>query len=558
MTVSSETARNNAVGTGATATYSYTFRINNATDLLVTTQNTAGVETALVYPTDYSVSGVGSYSGGSITLTAGNLASGYSISIRFKAQLFQQTDLRNQGSFLAETHEDVFDRLVRYDQQQQDELDRSLTLPETETGNMTLPTKTNRAQRYLSFDADGRPIASSGGPGAVPISAFMETVVDDATAPAARTTLGAVGLTGDETIAGIKTLTGNNIHSGNNTFSGNNEVTGVLEYAAGWGAGHVNNLSLTASVAANALTIALKTRVGADANATTPIEIAFGNATAATGDYTVRQVTTANSLIISSGSTMGTTNAQPNRLWIVAFDDAGTIRLGAINCSTSTTIFPLSDDNIASSTAEGGAGAADSAGVLYTGTAVSSKPYRVLGYVESTQATAGTWATPPSKPRLWTSGMKLPGDVVGHVTNTFSGLSSGTTTIPNDDTVPQNTEGDEYLTQAYTPSSGANILIVEHLGHYTTSAASAYLAAAIFQDSTAGALATCFAYSSAAGSNLQLSTIARKVAGQTTSTTFKLRAGGGSAGTTYVNGTGGVARYGGTLSTYLSVTELMG
>jgi hypothetical protein len=165
------------------------------------------------------------------------------------------------------------------------------------------------------------------------------------------------------------------------------------------GFGMING-TLTASVAANALTIAIKTKAGADPSATDPVLILFRNATAATGDYSVLSLTAATSLVISSGSTLGTTSAVASRLWVVGFNDAGTFRLGVINLSTAVSI---GDDVIASSTAEGGAGAADSAGVYYTGTAVASCPMRVLGFIESTQATAGTWATTPSKIQLVSS-----------------------------------------------------------------------------------------------------------------------------------------------------------
>lgn len=159
------------------------------------------------------------------------------------------------------------------------------------------------------------------------------------------------------------------------------------------------NGTLTASVAASALTIAIKTKAGTDPSASDPVLIYFRNVTAGTGDYTVISLTAATSFVVSSGSTLGTTSAVLSRLWIVGFNDGGTFRLGVANITTSLSI---GDDVIASSTAEGGAGAADSANVFYTGTAVTSKAMRVLGYVESTQATAGTWATSPSKLQMVT------------------------------------------------------------------------------------------------------------------------------------------------------------
>lgn len=151
------------------------------------------------------------------------------------------------------------------------------------------------------------------------------------------------------------------------------------------------NLGLQASVAASALTISLKGKDGADPSATNPVTIPFRNVTAATGTLSYLVVTTATSLVVSSGSTLGMTNDIASTLAIVAFNDAGTLRLGIINPTT----LPITD-SIGSSTAEGGAGAADSAGVFYTGTAVTSKAYTVIGYAVITEATAGTWASAPT------------------------------------------------------------------------------------------------------------------------------------------------------------------
>lgn len=151
------------------------------------------------------------------------------------------------------------------------------------------------------------------------------------------------------------------------------------------------NLSLVASVGSSALTIALKGADGNDPSATNPVYVSFRSATAASGANALLMVTAPTSIVVSSGSTLGMTSAVAATLAIVAFNDAGTFRLGIINPNA----FPIID-GIASSTAEGGAGAADSAGVYYTGTAVTSKAFTVLGFAMVTEATAGTWASVPS------------------------------------------------------------------------------------------------------------------------------------------------------------------
>lgn len=141
MSVSSINNRNDYTGNGATGTYPYTFRIFSSSDLRVFVRSPLGVETQLTLSTHYTVSGVG-LSGGSIVLVAGfswmtgaNLTTGWSLTIRRVVPITQLVDLRNQGAFFAETHEDQFDKLVMTDQQQQDEIDRSIKLPETIAGS---------------------------------------------------------------------------------------------------------------------------------------------------------------------------------------------------------------------------------------------------------------------------------------------------------------------------------------------------------------------------------------------------------------------------------------
>lgn len=133
MTISAATNRIDYTGNGVTSVYDYTFRIVAETDLLVTKRTTAGVETTLILDTDYTVDGVGDDGGGSITLLAGVLTDGYILSIRRVRPLTQVTDIRNQGEFFPEIHEDAFDHGIMVDQQQQDEIDRSAKLSETLT-----------------------------------------------------------------------------------------------------------------------------------------------------------------------------------------------------------------------------------------------------------------------------------------------------------------------------------------------------------------------------------------------------------------------------------------
>ncbi|KMV90594.1 hypothetical protein HMPREF9688_03393 [Klebsiella oxytoca 10-5244] len=116
MTVSTEVDHNDYTGNGVTTSFPYTFRIFQKTDLMVQVVDLSENITVLTLDTDYSVTGAGTYSGGSVVLSS-PLANGWQISISRSLPVTQDTDLRNQGKFFAEVHEDAFDKLTMLIQQ---------------------------------------------------------------------------------------------------------------------------------------------------------------------------------------------------------------------------------------------------------------------------------------------------------------------------------------------------------------------------------------------------------------------------------------------------------
>ena len=121
------------------------------------------------------------------------------------------------------------------------------------------------------------------------------------------------------------------------------------------------NLGLSTSVGGNALTISLKqadgsTDPGAD---TAAVKLSFRSATATSGAYNQRSVTSALSLTVSSGSTLGHASGVAMYIYVYAIDNAGTVEL-----AVSTSRFD--EGTRVTTTAEGGAGGADSASAIYT------------------------------------------------------------------------------------------------------------------------------------------------------------------------------------------------
>lgn len=156
MTVSSTTNKVSANGNGSQTVFPYSFKIFDQDDLTVILRNASGGETTKTITTHYTVSGVGSASGGNVTMGTAP-ASGESLTIIREQPLTQGLDLVPNDPFPAASFEDQLDKLTFMVQQHQEELNRSVKGSKTTT--ITNPTFTEdataRANKVFAFDGSG-------------------------------------------------------------------------------------------------------------------------------------------------------------------------------------------------------------------------------------------------------------------------------------------------------------------------------------------------------------------------------------------------------------------
>jgi len=160
MTVSSTNRKAGPYyGNGVTTAFPFSFKVFAASDLLVVKTNlTTGVDTVLA-ATDYSVSltadTTGGYSGGTVTLTAGALASAYTLTITSSILYTQNTDLTNNGGYYPKVINSALDRLTILCQQLLEQVSRSLKLsistPPGVTPTLPAPVKNN----MIAWNANG-------------------------------------------------------------------------------------------------------------------------------------------------------------------------------------------------------------------------------------------------------------------------------------------------------------------------------------------------------------------------------------------------------------------
>lgn len=146
------------------------------------------------------------------------------------------------------------------------------------------------------------------------------------------------------------------------------------------------------------------------------------------------------------------------------------------------------------------------------------------------------------------------GMVAQVVTATYNEAATGTTTMPSDDTIPQNTEGNEYMSISITPKSATNILVIEVSAHLGSSIAN-NIVGAIFKDAETDARSARAQRCDTATGPYNLFMRFTMVAGSTSAMTFDFRAGGAAAGTTTFNGDGGNRRFGDIPKSSIMITE---
>lgn len=161
MTVSSLVYKISYAGNGTSTAFAVPFYFLASSQLLVTLRSAAGVETIQLLDVNYTVTGAGVLTGGTVTMTVAP-ATGATVTISRNVPITQTTDFQPNDRLPAETLEQTVDKLTMICQQLADSSDRALRFPISDTSTDTeLPTSTARANRYLRFNSSGNPIAAS-------------------------------------------------------------------------------------------------------------------------------------------------------------------------------------------------------------------------------------------------------------------------------------------------------------------------------------------------------------------------------------------------------------
>lgn len=157
--------------------------------------------------------------------------------------------------------------------------------------------------------------------------------------------------------------------------------------------------------------------------------------------------------------------------------------------------------------------------------------------------------------RIEASDTQTSGTVLQTVYEEDGDVATGTTLIPADNTIPQqSSDGDVYLSKSITPSSATNYIEVEAIVNGANSAGG-ILAVALFKDAIEDSIGVC---GEEVDPNEIHNLVIRKrfLAGTTSTINIKVHLGNSTAGTTTFNGESGTRLYGGVMASTLTLKEV--
>lgn len=187
-----------STGNGATTVWPHSFNIPDADSANVEVTEIATGIITVIAAADYTITGLGTNSGTVTYPKSGTpLASTHTIARFRNVPAKQTTNITNQTKYDAGVVMTVWDRIVMMVQDLTESTTRHLSLPIGDNATVEVPSVINRKNRVLGFDENGdvEVVASVG---AVTVSPYMETVLDDMTPTEARATLGVNGIVYDD------------------------------------------------------------------------------------------------------------------------------------------------------------------------------------------------------------------------------------------------------------------------------------------------------------------------------------------------------------------------
>ena len=150
------------------------------------------------------------------------------------------------------------------------------------------------------------------------------------------------------------------------------------------------------------------------------------------------------------------------------------------------------------------------------------------------------------------TGVTASKQLIQNLNTTTGAVATGTTTIPADDTIPQITEGDQYMSLAITPTSATSTLEIQ-VNIMISNGSTVDKCTALFRDAVANALAATYTQNRVEGGvNMVLNYV--MTSGTTSTITFRVRS-GANTGTNTFNGRGGARLFGGTMASSITIKE---